>query len=139
MKAQKAPKPFEKDYFPEEHDRRWYRHKNGQSGWFVKVGGKPCIKWDRVNEDIIVAFKKDEWTEEKRYRPHSISQVILVAYAADQQLCRLLGDHEKSRRAWEDMTEDQRIEWCQTGPTNPPIRQTLYQAIMGVVREMAGV
>ncbi len=130
------PLPPVTDYDPAPEDREWYRHINGQEGWLLIQGGKKKIQWNRPNETVIVPFSA-EWEAEPRHRDFTLQQVTQVAFTADRDLCRLMGDHERYRQKWEDMPESQQGDWRLNGPQNPRLRQELYQAIMGVMRPLA--
>lgn len=128
-----------KEWDPQDHERVSYRDsRTGQLGYFVRRGGKDCIRLDRGNQELIVPFVPGQWVEEGMKRPWTRAQISRVAWEADRALCHLLGDHEKARREWESMHEDDRVEWIRVGPAKPLERALLYRLVMDTVHEMTG-
>jgi hypothetical protein len=87
------------------------------------------IRLDRPLQEIVKPFRKNAWELEKQARPMSRFQATQVAFEADKRLCLILGLHDKARRDWIDLSDDQRIDWERHGPTKPLSRMTLYKAI----------
>ncbi len=136
------------DHFdPEPGDRVYVRSSTtGNLGWMVRRDATDMVRLDRSAQEIVVPFS-GEWQQVVEHRPCSHAQVVQVAYVADQALCKLLGMYEtdsksrdrltgpNARKEFRDLTDKQRIAWLNEGPTNPPIRQILYSAVMGVLSE----
>lgn len=118
------------EFEPEEDQREWYRDRDsGDLGWLVRREGKSMIRLDRPMQEIIKPFRKNKWELEKQSRPMNKFQVTQVAFEADRKLCLVLGLHDKARREWLSLSDNQRIEWEREGPTSPLSRMTLYRAI----------
>lgn len=117
----------------EAEKRRHFRHvRTGDRAFLINKGGKPHIQLDRPNEEIVRTFNESEWIEEKSDLPMSRGQVAQVAFDADRALCRFNGWHDKSRREWASLTDQQRIAWMEEGPRET-IRQRLWAAILGAM------
>ncbi|MEE9220049.1 MAG: hypothetical protein V3U34_00730 [candidate division NC10 bacterium] len=125
------------NYEPAHHNREYYRHAvKGDRAYMFRRGGQKMIRYDRPQEIIEVTFKKHEWVKEVDARPMTLAQVTKVAFAADHEICLLLGMHDQGRRGWLDLSDNQRIEWMEEGPSNSPTRERVYAAIMSIMREM---
>lgn len=116
-------------YEPEKRDRIWFRRGlDGQLGYLVRRGGKQMIRLDRPGEEIIKPL--NGWVEDKEHRPMVRMQAAMIAKSADEQLCKMLGLHDKRRRTWDDLTEEQKFLWANEGPQDPPARAAVWDGIM---------
>lgn len=117
---------------PKPADRVYYRHlETGDRGYLVERNGKPAIKWDRpfagdTSPDLT------RWKKEDDAVPlFSQHQIAMVAFAADKECCRALGQVDIAQRVWLDLSEKQRRDWMTDGPkTKVGPRRELYEAIV---------
>jgi len=77
------------------------------------------------------------WQPDVQNHPLTVNQVTSVAFAADRQLCRVLGVQlKKHEYEWLSMREQDRIEFMESGPGSEGPRDDLYDAIMGTLSGM---
>ncbi len=88
-------------------------------------------------QKIELPYNRHHWVADQEERPMSVAQITQVAFQADNALCKILGMHEQGRRGWVDLSDEQRIDWMEKGPTNDPTRVAIYKAVMAVLRPMA--
>lgn len=116
---------------------QWYRHRQtGDRGKLEVRDGEKVIVYDRPMVDQWASFSDAEWrleTEPKRYTMMELGQ---IAWAADRELCRVLGDLGRAEKKWSHLTEVARQKWIVKGPKQPEARVELFDAIMGVLRPM---
>lgn len=117
------------DWDPREDQRRWYRHsQTGDRGYLVRRGGKPMVRLDRPNQEILKRLD-DNFIEEDASRPLTPIHVARVCFEADKALCLGLGLMEPARADWSKLTDLQRQAWASKGPTKPSQRALLYAGI----------
>lgn len=122
------------DWEPEAHEREYVTQSGtGQLGWLVKRAGVDKVRLDRGSQEIVVKYDPNTWQHVREHRPFSRAQMAVVAFDADKALLRLLGDHDRSRRDWIGLSDKVRVAYIEDGPSNPPIRRMLYNAIMEVL------
>ena len=117
--------------------KKMYRHTlTGQLGELITKHGKEWIKLDRPHEEILRAFN-DEWVPTSNERSLTKQQVARVAFEADKALCRSLGDYETSRKQWERMRDEERIDWFDRGipDSADKRRQKVYRALIMALTE----
>lgn len=111
--------------------RVYLRHaRTSDLGYLVRRAGKDVVRLDRVNQEILQDYDAQVWLAETDYRPISHVQVVQIAFVADQHLLRALGEHQKARKNWHEISEKQRKAWLEEGPKDPPKRAELYKAIV---------
>lgn len=121
---------------PPEPDRKWFRHvMTGDAGYLVVRDGKQHMRYDRPGIDHVIPYKESQWIEETNAAPLTPHQVAQICYAADKQLCYFVGLHDKARKDWLSLRDQDRIAFTEDGPTKPALRQLLYLAIKSVLRE----
>jgi len=127
------------DWEPPEGERTWYRHTHsGNKGYLCRRNGKQMIRLDRpMDPTAIETFNSSAWLIEREDRPCTALQTTQIAYEADQALCKALSLYAK-RKEWIMLDEKMRIAWKKTGPKKPEIREKLYAAIRGVLKEIEG-
>lgn len=126
------------DWDPAISDRAWYESKQtGDRGWMVRRDGKEAIKLDRVGVDEIRPFHDSEWKPILNRRPLTKHAITLVAFAADRELLKALGEHQKSRTEWASLSQAQRRKWMLEGPKEPATRAELYKVIMEALGPLA--
>lgn len=119
------------DWEPELWQRIYVRHaQTADLGYLVRRGGRDVVRLDRPNQEVIRDYEPRMWVTETAYRPVSHVQVVQVAFAADQMLLKALGEHDKARKGWHELSEKQRKAWLEEGPVNPPKRAELYKVIV---------
>lgn len=115
---------------PEVWQRIYVRNSStGDLGWLVRREGQDKVRLDRSQQEILVEYQEHLWTHERTYRPISRVQVVQVAFEADRVLLKSLGEHDKARKSWHELSEKQRKAWIEEGPKNPPKRAELYKVI----------
>jgi hypothetical protein len=123
------PKPDVWD--PPAHERQYFRNaSSGDLGWLVRRDGQDCIKRDIASNDTFVPYREGQWRPEFRPYPLTTTQMAMVAFCADKELCRFLGLQSKSKMDWAALTDSERSQWINEGPNNPDRRAVLYQSIM---------
>lgn len=122
---------------PHPGERRWYTHaQTGDRGYLVKRDGKDCIRRDIPGEERVHKLS-EAWVCDHAHRPLNPAQLAMVAYAADQELCRVLGLHSKLKK-WIDLHERDRAMWIQgVGPKQPEIRAKLHAVVWETLKELA--
>lgn len=125
---------------PPEHERVYYRHQSsGQLAYQVtRLGRKDMLKYDRVNEEIIVAYRPAEWAIEREWRPLTKASVARIAFEADKALCFGLGLHDKAKKEWLSLDDREKQLWMESGPTKPPIRADQYKLIIKNLKPITG-
>jgi len=117
---------------PKPADRVYYRHlETGDRGYMVERGGKPAIKWDRPFAGDV-SLDVTRWKKEEDAVPlFSAHQIAMVAFAADKECCRALGQVDIAQRQWLDLAEKQRRDWMKDGPkVKLGPRRELYEAVL---------
>jgi len=125
---------------PPPNKREYYLHlETGDRGYLVTRDGRPAIKWDR-------AMAKDATHELHKWKKmvdevplFSLHQIAMVAFVADKEVCRALGQVDIAQRQWIDLSEKQRRDWMVDGPkakTGP--RRHVYQAILKALGGKSG-
>ena len=123
---------------PPEHLRIWYRNtKDGQLGYMVQRNGKDHIRLDRPGQEIVRPFRVDDWAPEQEQRKMAFMQLVHVAFEADRQLCKALGDFGRAGKEWLNLRDEERIAWMRHGPKSPRVRVELYRAILSTLKPWA--
>lgn len=102
---------------PHEHERVFYRHRDtGELAYLVRLDGKAKLRLNRPGETVLKAMS-EMWVKEEAAR-YDIApmQRAKVTFAADRELCLLLGLPTLARRDWQMLRDQQRIAWMQNGP-----------------------
>ncbi len=117
--------------------RAWYRNRQtGDRGQLEERDGQKVIVYDRPAVDQWIPFSDAEWKLETEARTYSMMELGQIAWAADRELCRILGDYERAEKKWGRLSEATRHKWIVKGPMKPECRVELFDAIMGVLRPM---
>lgn len=117
----------------------WYRHRQtGDRGKLETRDGEKVIVYDRPAADQWVPYHENEWRIETEARTYSMMELGQIAWAADRELCRILGDYARAEKKWSEISESVRQTWIVKGPKSPESRVELFGAIMGVLRPMGG-
>lgn len=115
----------------------WYRNRTtGDRGKLEVRDGEKVIVYDRPMVDQWVPYSDAEWKKEDAPRGYSMMELGQIAWAADRELCRILGDYERAEKKWGHLTEVARQKWIVKGPVKPEARVELFDAIMAVLRPM---
>lgn len=101
---------------PPVNKRTYYRHlETGDRGYLVERDGMPAIRWDRIADDWT--HQLDRWKLETDATPlFSDHNIAMIAFAADKEICRALGQVDLAQRVWLDLSEKQRRDWMTDGP-----------------------
>lgn len=120
---------------PAKEKREYVRHnQTGDLGWLVRREGRDCIRYDRPEYDQTVPFRRNEkgeivdWTHELEPALFTPYQSAIVAYAADREMDRFLGNVRRPK-AWIDLSEEKRRDWAEKGPKDEGPRQKVFDAI----------
>ena len=116
-------------YDPKPAERRWYSHqRTGDRAYFVKREGRECVKLDRPNQEIVKPLTP-EWKEDHESRPLNMSQLARICYAADQELCKALGERDLVKD-WLSLRDEEIHAWMSgKGPAKgPALRRELYRS-----------
>jgi len=124
-------------YDPKVHERRWYSHaRTGDRAYFVKREGRECVRLDRPNEELIRPLGP-EWKEDHETRPLNMSQLARICYAADQELCKALGERSLMKD-WLSLRDEEMHAWMSgQGPTKGP--KARRDAYMGLWEKLKGI
>ena len=121
---------------PDGSERQMYRDvTSGDLGYLVRRGGRTMWRMDRPSQEIVRPYHEMSHAPEGTHRPLSRWQAVRVAYEADRGLCKLLGMHNEARAEWPSLSEDERLRWRDSGPTDRPERIRLYRAVTHAMRE----
>lgn len=102
---------------PEPADRVYYRHvMDGDRGYLVVREGVQCIKLDRPNQVIFQRFSEHDWAPDTTTVEIPVAAMIRVAFEADRELRRALGDYAGAKLTWENMDRAQKLRWEEQGP-----------------------
>ena len=125
-----------KDYNPKPEDRVYYESViHGYIGYLVKENDKLYI--DRGNGLPKMLYRNIEWKPIRDLRPITEYHVGKVAFEADKALLFAFGRLKESRRDWQSLTQDEKMEWVHgPGPTDLPARRKLYLAIFACLKEL---
>ena len=124
----------EPNWDPEIKDRFWVtRIPQGDKGYLCKRNGRVSVRYDRPNCDMARPYRKGQWVPARDQLAFTRQQAVMVAYAADRELCLLLGQHRLHDRSWATLTEAQRRSWLERGPKSHPMRAQMYEYIVGLV------
>ena len=117
----------------------WYRHRQtGDRGRRQTRDGEEVVVYDRPRVDQWVPYHPNEWRPEVEPRTYAMAELGQIAWAADRELCRVLGDHGRAMKKWSELTETERDKWIVQGPKSAPERIELFDAIMAVLKPMSG-
>ena len=117
----------------------FYRdNRTGDIGSKVESGGRTYFQLDRPNEEIRKPFNESQHILDNAHRPLNGFQVAQIAFEADKQLCLCLGIHDKARRDWHGLEQEQRLGWRDEGPEHPIARVKLYRSIMKAMSHLTG-
>ena len=106
--------------------REYYRHvQTGDLGYLLDPQTM-CL--DRV-PPVVVDYREGEWKKEPGPEPLIDRQIGRIAFAADRELCRAIGQFAKARRDWNALGEEEQIYFSANGPGAPEIRREVFQAI----------
>lgn len=111
----------------------WYRNRmDGQRGKLLRKEGKVYVKLDRPNQEILVPYYEGEWMPEQETRKLNWFHTAKISFAADRELCKALGLHDRAGVEWESLREEDRQLWAERGPNTDPktLRMRVFQAIM---------
>lgn len=123
------------DWDPKPDERTYYRSgQDGQRAYLVKRGGKDMLRLDRPMEELLRSLDAS-WQPDHRAYAFTEYQVAQVAHEAHRSLCRLLGKYQDAEKDWLSLKEQDRIKWMEVGPESGDIRDDLYDAIMGTLRQ----
>jgi hypothetical protein len=112
--------------------RVYYRHlETGDRGFLVERDGLPAIRWDRAMS-ADTTHQLDRWKKEVDEAPlFSAHQIAMIAFVADKEVCRALGQVDIAQRVWIDLTEKQRRDWMLSGPkAKVGPRRDVYEALV---------
>lgn len=127
-----------KDWDPKPSERTYYRSSlDGQRGYLVKRGGVECIRLDRPAQELIEKLDAS-WRLDSQAYPITPHRAAKIAFVADRELCGAIGKYTESKVDWLDLPEKQRIAFMEDGPGDDGIRDKLFQAVMGTLKELTG-
>lgn len=127
----------EDDWDPAPDERVYYRSsEDNQRAYLVRRDGKDMLRLDRPMEEILRPMNQS-WKSDNQVHAVNAQQLAQVAFAADRQLCRVLGRHNEATLEWLSLKEPARIKWMKKGPCTGDIREDLFDAIMGTLGSLA--
>lgn len=94
----------------------------------MQQDGRDYIQFDRVGEPILRVFRPDDWIPEHEPRPLSDVAKARIAYEADREYRRALG--EPVTVPWLSLGDEARVDFMHNGPVGEA-RRGLYRAVMG--------
>lgn len=115
----------------------WFRNRQtGDRGKLEIRDGEKVVVLDRPAADHVVPYSEAQWREETEPKKYSMMELGQIAWAADRELLRVLGDHGRAGKKWGELSEAQRNRWIVKGPIEHQSRRDLFDAIMNVLRPM---
>lgn len=110
----------------------WYRSTvTGERGRLTEKNGELVLMLDRPGEPVPRRFDPRIWLLEAPRKPFMRAQLGQIAFAADAELARALGQVRDAERKWISMTNVQRNTWLHEGPKGKhPLREKLFALIM---------
>lgn len=117
----------------------WYRSTlTGERGRLETRNGEPVVILDRPGETVPRRFDPRTWLVEAPRKPFMKAQLGQIAFAADRELARALGQVRDSDRKWGMLTDRQRTAWLHDGPKGRhPRRERLFAVIMDELKDAA--
>jgi hypothetical protein len=110
----------------------WYRNtSSGDAGRLVERDGKKYIKLDRPNEPEGFSeylFKPHEWKLDNERRPMTAHQVAEIKWVAMCKLEHFLGNHQRAKKNWLNLSDAQRIKFMNVPPKSA-VRRRLWEKI----------
>jgi hypothetical protein len=126
------------DWEPKPSERVYYRAGlDGQRAYVVKRNGEECLRLDRPGEELIRALD-NTWKPDSQTHPMTPHQAAKVAWAADKALCAAIGEFQESKNQWINAPERERIRFMEEGPDADNVRDRLFLAVMGCLKELTG-
>lgn len=112
------------------------RHtQTGDAGFLEEHDGELTVRYDQGPDSRVVTYKEGDWEPEEEHRPYKRVAVAALAYAADRDLCDLIGRPDPGRRSYVSLSQVKQAEWAKRGPEGV-LRQRMFQAIMGVLGDL---
>lgn len=115
---------------PEKIDRQYFRSLTSGDRGVLLTDGKT------VRVTLTPGRYKDLKYDERTWRPDGDERHPLIPYhvarichAADAALAACTHDYARVGPGWEGMRAKQRTAWERVGPTEDPIRKSLWEAI----------
>lgn len=124
---------------PENGSETEYRHvSTGELGYYR--AGSDRIRVEREDgRTVYRTFLEHQWVlqDDKRMRPINRAQLAQVCFAADRELCKVLGLQEVARGPdWSQMRDNDRARLIESGPRGvdpKKVRRRLYVAMRVVL------
>lgn len=121
-----------------------YRHvESGELGFHKEGSDRIRVVFDDGRQ-LYRTYMPQQWVDQddKRMRPVNKAQVAQVCFAADRELCKVIGLGEIARApGWDLMRDTDRARWIDKGPRGTDIRRfrrKLYLAMRVVLDELEG-
>lgn len=119
-------------------ERRYFRsRKSGDLGFVVETTEGKRIQLDRTGVEQLRPFDESDWIEEEEPKALTRHQVGIFAYRVDQELCKLFGRPNESRKEWQNLRDGDRVTWLLNGPDgeddDPRVR--VYRALVAALAE----
>ena len=110
-------------------EKVYYRSNvTGIRGWLVEGNDGPRIRLDQLDPETV-RFT-NEWQPETIRPPLNRMQASRIAWAADRELARWLGEPVDNRKDWITIDDDKRIDFAERGPNAGAQRRRVWKAIM---------
>lgn len=121
-----------------DHERKFVRHSTtGDLGEVVVRDGKDVVLRTVAGKELLVGYNPNDWYAEDNHHPMTKMQRAKIAFVADRELCRWLGLMRKARVDWIELTDEQKIEFCEKGPHGTPERVRLWTFINKALEDYA--
>jgi len=99
------------EWDPAPHQRTWYSEAStGDRAYLVKRNGAVMVRLDRPMQDLVYPLDR-RWKPDRDARPLNMAQLAMVAFAADRELCRVLGQPRNGKETWLSLNETERADW----------------------------
>jgi hypothetical protein len=130
---------------PAAGERVYVRNRRSlERGYLVKRGGNVVVKLDRGENNLgyeQLFPNNEEWEPDVDKHPLTKAQVAQICWAADQELCRVIGIRRATmsrpgENHWLSLPDKERIAMCNgVGPKDPPIRALAWERLWSFYQE----
>lgn len=115
---------------PKKIDRCYYRSITTGSRGVMLDDGKTIRVRLGSGKDLDHRYDERTWLPDGDERhPLTREHIGRICHAADAMLGKSVHEYARANRTWESLSRKERTAWKDVGPTEDPIRKSLWEAI----------